>query len=112
MKILARLQGHPAFSHLPVAGILLDLALLGWAALLSLTSPLLVANLRNIIPWIWIPQCLTLYAVVLGPDLPAETDQAMALVRTILLMIGMVSDALGNHHVRRSSGGAVGMGYL
>jgi hypothetical protein len=89
MKILSRLQKHPTLSHLPVAGILLDLALLCWAALLSITAPLIIANLRYLIPWVWIPQCLTLYAVVLGPDLPEEVNQGMALVRTILLMIGM-----------------------
>ena len=81
MRILTGLQKHPALSHLPVAGILLDLALLCWAALLSLTTPWIVPNLRHIIPWVWVPQCLTLYAVVLGPDLPEETDGAMALAR-------------------------------
>lgn len=95
MKILSRLQKHPALSHLPVAGILLDLALLCWAALLSLTAPLIISVLRYIIPWVWIPQCLTLYAVVLGPDLPEEVNQGMALVRTILLMIGMGFLAVG-----------------
>ena len=89
MKLVSKIQNHPALSHLPVAGILLDLALLCWAALLSVTAPLIIANLRFIIPWVWIPQCMTLYAVVLGPDLPQEVKQGMALLRTILLMIGM-----------------------
>ena len=89
MRIIDRLQKNPALSHLPVAGILLDLALICWAALLSLTTPWIVSHLRHIIPWVWIPQCLTLYAIVLGPDLPKEVNGAMALVRTILLMVGM-----------------------
>lgn len=89
MKIVDRLQKHPALSHLPVAGIILDLALICWAALLSLTTPWILSHLRHIIPWVWIPQCLTLYAIILGPDLPKEVDGTMALVRTILLMIGM-----------------------
>lgn len=52
MRVVDRLQKHPAFSRLPVAGILLDLALICRAALLSLTTPWILVHLRHIIPWV------------------------------------------------------------